>query len=177
MVDINLNDINSPKGSATLINGDFLTFDPLSNNKFSVICPLLPDVTFFLQGFSFPSVSINKMSVPTPYVDYALVGEKLNYQPISMTFLVDKYSRNWSSVFNWMRQMTVNGSTVGKTDNIVLMVDNKPFLRFYGAWPADLTGYELSSIGETLIYVKATVTFQYLYFDYLGEFATVDSAL
>jgi hypothetical protein len=156
-------------------NGEFLTFDVLIKNRFSLIIPSVPDVTFFIQNFEFPTVTVNEVNITSRIVDYNGIGEKLNYEPVNLTFLVDKYSRNWASVFNWMKKMTVDGSSVDFEDNIVLMIDGKEFLRFNGAWPTALTGYSLDSTIEDVQYVKATVTFNYDYFDYLGQFTTVDS--
>lgn len=174
MTTVNLSDVKTI-GAATTKEGEFLTFDGLSNNRFSLIIPTLPHVEFFLQTFSLPSVSVNEVSVPTRLVDYNGIGEKLNYAPFNVTFIVDKYSRNWASVFNWMKEMTVNGSTVDKDTDIVLMLDGKEFLRFYGAWPTQLSGLNLDSTAKEFTYVKAQVTFNYDYFAYIGQFATADS--
>lgn len=175
MTVVNITDTNIT-GSAAMQNGDFLTFDPLPVNRFSLIIPKLPHVQFFLQSFSMPAINVRSVSVPTRIVDYNEIGEKLDFKPFSCTFLVDKYSRNWVSVFNWMKEMTVNGSNVGVSDDIVLTVDGKEFIRFYGAWPTSLSAYELDSTIEQLVYVKSTIVLNYDYFDYIGEFKTADSA-
>lgn len=175
MVTVNTTDIEVT-GFGSMPNGDFLTFDPLPVNRFSLIIPKLPHVQFFLQKFSLPAISVRSVNVPTPIVDYDEIGEKLNFEPFNVTFLVDKYSRNWVSVFNWMKEMTVNGSNVGLTDDVVLMMDGKEFIRFYGAWPSTLSGYELDSTIEQLIYVKSIVSLNYDYFEYIGEFKTSDSS-
>jgi hypothetical protein len=75
-----------------------------------------------------------------------------------------------------MKEMTVSGSNIGHTDDIVLMVDGKELLRFYGAWPTSLSGYSMDSTIEDVQYVKATVTFNYDYMSYIGQFATIDSS-
>lgn len=171
---VNLSDTTAI-GSATLKNGDFLTFDGLPNNRFSLIIPSLPHVEFFLQIYTLPDIRVNEVKVYSPFVDINGIGEKVIFEPFSVDFLVDKYSRNWSSVFNWMKEMTVNGSNVDKTDDIVLMIDGKEFMRFYGAWPTSLSGYNLDSTVDKLTYVKSTIVFNYDYFAYIGQFATTDS--
>lgn len=157
-------------------NGDFLTFDGLPNNRFSLVIPSLPNVQFFLQKFSMPDIRLNQVNVPTRFVDYNEIGEKLDYSPFEVTFLVDKYSRNWSSVFNWMKEITAGGSNVGRTTDVVLMIDNKEFIRFYGAWPTSLSSYDLDSTVETLTYVKSRLILNYDYLDYIGDFRTIDSS-
>jgi len=70
---VNLNDVKAV-GNATMLNGEFLTFDGLANNKFSLIIPSIPDVTFFLQEFRLPAISVNQVTIPTRFVDYNGVG-------------------------------------------------------------------------------------------------------
>lgn len=175
MTTINTSDINSV-GTAAMSNGDFLTFDILVKNKFALIIPSLPNVQFFLQKFEMPDISVHNVNVATRFVDYNEIGTKLDFEPFNATFLVDKYSRNWSSIYNAMKAMTVEGSNIGHTDDIVLLVDGKELLRFCGAWPTSLTGYSMDSTIEDVQYVKATVTFNYDYIDLLGAFTTVDSS-
>jgi len=71
--------------------------------------------------------------------------------------------------------MTVGGTTVDRTDDVVLMIDGKEFIRFIGAWPKSLSAYALDSTVDKLIYVKANLTFQYDYLEYIGEFKSTDS--
>jgi len=175
MTIVNLNDVNTI-GSATMQNGDLLTFDPLIINKFSLIIPNQENVTFFLQQFSLPSVGVNEVVVNTRYVDMNEIGEKLNFLPFTVNFLVDKYCRNWSAIYNWMKQMTVDGTIVGKTEDIILMIDGKEFIRFYGCWPTNLSGMNMDSTIERVQYLKASIVFNYDYFDLLGSFTTTDSA-
>lgn len=174
MTIINLSDSQST-GNAAMQNGDFLTFDGLVNNRFSLIIPELPNVQFFLQSFSMPNIVVRQVEVRTRIVDYNEIGEKLDFEPFSLTFLVDKYSRNWASVFNWMKEMSADGTTIGKSSDVVLMIDGKEFCRFIGSWPTSLSGYQLDSTVEGLVYVKATLTLNYDYMDYIGDFKTADS--
>lgn len=163
-------------GTASQQNGDFLTFDGLSNNRFSIIIPSLPNVSFFIQKFSLPNVRVNQVELQTPIVDYNEIGEKLDFEPFVVTFMVDKYLRNYSEVFNWMKEMTVLGTNVGKTDDIVLKINNEDYIRFYGAWPTSLTGLDFDATTEEFKYIIAEVTLNYDYFDMIGRFATSDSS-
>ena len=175
MTTVNLADTNLI-GSASMPNGDFLTFDALIKNKFTLLIPSLPNVQFFLQSFDMPSVSLDSCIVDTRFVDYSLMGDKLIYEPITLTFLVDKYVRNYSNVFNWMKSMTVEGSNVGFTDNVVLMVDNQPLIRFNDAYPVSISGLNMDSTVTGVEYIKCSLTMRYSYFDYIGQFSTSDSS-
>lgn len=170
----NLQDI-AAIGSATMANGDFLTYDALANNKFSLVIPRLPNCQFFLQTFNLPEVAITQVPLPTRIVDYNCIGEKMKFSNISFTFLVDKYCRNWAEVYNWMKAITVEGSAVDQSTNAVLMINNEPTIRFYGSWPTSLTGFSFDATVDGVIYVKSTLEMNLDYFDYIGKFSTIDS--
>jgi len=174
MVTSNLLDTNSV-GSASMQNGDFLTFDGLVKNKFAVVIPNFQNVSFFMQTFELPSVNVREIALNTPIVDYNEIGEKLKFEPFNITFIVDKYARNWTQCFNWMKEMTAQGSNVGRTEDVVLMLDGKEFIRFYGCWPTMLSGIELDSTIQDVQYIKATLTLNYDYFEIINQFATTDS--
>lgn len=163
-------------GSASMKNDEFLTFDALPSNKYSLIIPSLPNVQFFLQSFEMPDISVNEVSVPTRFVDHNEIGEKLVFEPFTVTFLVDKYMRNWTNVYNWMKAMTVQGSSVGKSDDIILGIGSVEFIRFVEAWPTRLSGIEMSSILPSVNYVQASVSFNYDYLNVINQFAIEDSS-
>lgn len=171
----NLND-TCEVGTAVHQNGDFLTYDGLPGNKFQLIIPKLPGVTFFLQSFELPAVSVNRVNIPTPVLDYNDIGEKLMFDPFTITFMVDKYCRNWGSVFSWMKRMTVNGSNVGETDNATLLIDGVETIRFADIWPTRLSGFEFDVTNPELTYVIANLEMNYDWFDFIGPSATIDSS-
>ena len=162
-------------GTAEMKNGDILTFDALPVNSFSLFIPSLPNVQFFLQKLSLPQVSVNEVNVPTRFVDYNEIGEKMIFEPFTVEFKVDRYARNYTEVFNWMKAMTVEGSSIDKSEDIILLIDGEKFISFSQAWPTSLSGIEFDSTIEEIAYVTATVEFNYDYFDMLNQFASDDS--
>jgi len=174
---IKVNNLTVPVaiGSASMKNDEFLTFDALTANKYSLIIPSLPNVQFFLQTFEMPEIRVNEVSIPSRFVDYNEIGEKLIFEPFTATFLIDKFVRNWTNVYNWMKAMTVSGSNVGKSDNIILGIGGVEFIRFNDAWPTSLSGIEMSSTLADVKYVAASVTFNYDYLDVINQFSTEDS--
>ena len=56
--------------------------------KFSII--KLPKVEYFCTQVNLPGISISdNYSQPTPFRDIPLPGEKLSYEPLAVTFIVD----------------------------------------------------------------------------------------
>lgn len=162
-------------GTAENNDGSPILLDILQVQEGRLFFPKLPDVVFFLQNIQLPSINVNSVSQNTRYVDTNEIGEKVNYAPFSITFLVDKQFKNWSSIFNWMKRMSVAGTVVGDTDNPVLIIDGKETLRFIGSWPTSLGGIELASTVSESQNVKATLTINYDYMDLL-QWTTADSS-
>lgn len=173
-----INNLTDPTviGSASMSNGDFLTFDALPNNKFQLIIPGLTNVQFFLQKFYLPDVKVSEVKINTRIVDYNAIGEKVEFSPFSVDFLVDKYMRNFAATFNWMKAMTVQGSNVDKMEDIKLLINGKECINFVDAWPTSLSGFKMDITESGVVYAKSTISFNYDYFSYVGDFATVDSS-
>ncbi len=69
--------------------------------KFSIV--KLPKVEYFCTQVNLPGISISdNYSQPTPFRDIPLPGEKLRYEPLSVTFLVDENLENYREIHGWM---------------------------------------------------------------------------
>ena len=50
-----------------------------------------------------PGISAGVVTRATPFKDIPLVGDKLTYENLSITFQVDEYLENYVSLHNWMK--------------------------------------------------------------------------
>ena len=62
----------------------------------------LPKVEFFTVGANLPGISAGVTTQATPFKDIPLMGEKLTYENLSISFIVDEYLENYISLHNWM---------------------------------------------------------------------------
>ena len=70
--------------------------------KFSIV--KLPKVEYFCTQVNLPGISISdNYSQPTPFRDIPLPGEKLSYEPLSVTFIVDENLENYQEIHGWLR--------------------------------------------------------------------------
>ena len=60
----------------------------------------LPKVEFFTIGANLPGISAGVSTVSTPYKDIPTMGDKLTYENLSITFIVDEYLENYTSLHN-----------------------------------------------------------------------------
>ena len=80
-------------------------FDYAQSNQFKVYIPIFPLVEWFVISCNVPGITMGQGVVPTPLVDYPIVGEKLTYDSFSMTFLVDEKLKNFMELHNWLINM------------------------------------------------------------------------
>ena len=95
----------------------------------------LPKVEFFTVGANLPGITLQTAPYPNPFKDIPLMGEKLDYANLSISFIVDEYLENYISLHNWMtgigfpekreqfqifRDVTSNTPASGKTPPVDL---------------------------------------------------------
>ena len=69
--------------------------------KFSII--KLPKVEYFCTAVNIPGITLGGTIVqPSPLKDIPIPGEKLTYEPLQMTFLVDENLENFQEIHGWL---------------------------------------------------------------------------
>ena len=69
--------------------------------KFNII--KLPKVEYFCTAVNIPGISLGGNIVQaTPLKDIPLPGDKLTYEPLSMTFIVDENLENFQEIHGWL---------------------------------------------------------------------------
>jgi hypothetical protein len=78
----------------------------LQSTKFTFIIPDKPFLKYFCQTVQLPSVSTNEILVPTPFSNTYRHGEKLNFEALTITALIDEDLRVWQETYNWLKSLT-----------------------------------------------------------------------
>ena len=69
--------------------------------KFSIL--KLPKVEYFCTSVNVPGITLGgALEQKTPLKDIPLPGDKLSYDPLSMTFLVDENLENFQEIHGWL---------------------------------------------------------------------------
>ena len=76
--------------------------DYVSPTQFRFGINQLPKVEFFTVGANLPGITAGVATVPTPFKDIPTMGDKLEYENLSISFMVDEYLENYVSLHNWM---------------------------------------------------------------------------
>lgn len=158
----------------------------LPPNKFNLQVAALPDVQYWCQSVNLPGISIGEAFRSTPFIDLYSPGDKAILSPLSVTFLVDEDIKGWTSLFNWMAQLTFiksfnqYGQLRNRPDawakpmpqfsDIILSVLNTkqvPNIRikFINCFPTSLSDLVVSTTLSPEDVVTSDVTFRYDYYD------------
>ena len=179
--------------------------------KFSII--KLPKVEYFCTAVNVPGITLGGTMVQsTPLKDIPIPGEKLTYEPLRMTFLVDENLENFQEIHGWLvglgfprdhsqfQNLVSSGNDrfpaknqsvsneIGKvkygatntggtySDATLTVLSNKNNseieVRFRNMFPTGLTGLQYNQQAADVDYLTATVSFNYLIYD----FATTGSS-
>lgn len=78
----------------------------LQSTKFTFLIPDKPFLKYFCQTVQLPSVSTTEIAVNTPFSTTFRHGEKLNFEALTITALMDEDLRVWQETYNWLKSLT-----------------------------------------------------------------------
>jgi len=68
--------------------------------KFGII--KLPKVEYFCTAANIPGITLGTAIEPTPFKDVPMPGDKLDYDTLNISFLVDENLENYREIHGWM---------------------------------------------------------------------------
>lgn len=161
----------------------------LSPSGFILTLPGFDEIAFQCTTVNLPGISMNGPMQATPYNDFQLTGDTLNYEDLELSFLVDEDCVNYSLIHNWMvgitypqksdqwrnfvekmknKDFVVEDESIEQIDLFLTVLNsnyNETFkMHFVDAFPISLTPLQFSTEETDIQYLKATVRFKYLYF-------------
>lgn len=152
----------------------------LQSTKFTFIIPEMPFLKYFCQTIQLPSISTGEVKVPSPFTDTYRHGDKLSFQPFSITALIDEDLRVWQETYNWMVSLTRPESyeqyrRKDKNDRTPLYYDgflsintnaNKPNIRikFINCHPTSIGMVNFDTKVNADVIPTADFTFRYDYY-------------
>lgn len=156
----------------------------LYNKQFRLEIARLPNVMYFCQEVTIPSVSVNPVESPTPFTNLRLHGDHPVYNQLSLQFNVDEDLRNYEEILKWIEQYSTPTSFTGYTtqpnitskqahlshysDGIIYTATNKDNVNvqfvFENMFPIDLSELPLTITNGDPEPLVCTVVFSYLKF-------------
>jgi len=76
--------------------------DYLSPTQFRFGIHQLPKVQFFTTSANIPGINMGEALFPTPFKDIPIMGDKITYENLEISFIVDEFLENYRSLHEWM---------------------------------------------------------------------------
>ena len=144
---------------ASLVNQP-KNMNPLADVQFKFDIAALPETSFFVQTTSLPGISLTPMEVGFPQRQgVALNTGVIQYEELSISFLVDEYLKNWMEIYNWLTGSPSYTSGV----LTILSSSMNPTIeaQFKQLFPTSLSALQFDSTTTDPIYHQASVSFKY----------------
>jgi len=163
----------------TALNNNPQNVNLLQPTKFLLSFDRIKGVQYFCQTANLPSVSLGEVVRNTPVLDIYSAGNKLTYEPLTVTFIIDEALLSWKNIHDWFREIAnpenlqtrkvkYNDYMSSATLTLLSALNNPTSgIQFFGLFPTSLTGvtFDTKSSAETIM--TATATFRYEYYNIL----------
>ena len=84
------------------LNRQPTVLDYNSPTQFRFMINQLPKVQFFTTAANIPDISLGEAVIPTPFKDIPIMGDKITFGNLDVSFIVDEYLENYISIHNWL---------------------------------------------------------------------------
>ena len=78
------------------------TYDYASPNQWRINFDRLPLTTWFCTNANIPGITLGEAQFPTPMSDIPISGDKLTFDTLNITFLVDEELKNYREMWEWL---------------------------------------------------------------------------
>ena len=153
----------------------------LQSRKFTFAIPTLPFIRYFGQSISIPAVSTSAPMVPSPLSDMYRHGDKLVYDRLTITAILDEDLRVWEETYNWMLALTApkefpqywrntNGRMLAYHDTVLTFNNNANIpnmrLKFLYCHPVSISAIQFNTTDSADVIMTCDFTFQYDRFEF-----------
>ncbi len=146
----------------------------------------LPNVNFFVQEANLPGIFIQNTNHPNPFTDIPYHGDRIDWDPFEISFVVDEDLKNYREIFEWMKgyafpnsyeeykKLHDEGQQLGSGEGLFsdasLMIGTNlknPNIEviFKDVFPVSLSGFQFDTVSDDVTYVTCRVQFKYTSFD------------
>ena len=146
--------------------------NPLAiSDGFRMVFHKAPNTSYFCQNFVMPSVTVSETVVNRPRVDTYFPGDKMVFEPLTITMLVAENMENYVEILDWLTKAVTTTNSADKFDDItvyILSSKNNPnrTVTFKNAFPISIGSISFNVQDADITYAQVDVTFRYDYFTF-----------
>lgn len=139
-----------------------------------------PNIEYYIQSATIPSISLNPAEVATPFSKLYLSADHLEFSEFSLTFRVDEDMANYREIYNWMigiafpdnftehanlvnrQQGDISGIYSDATLTILNSTSNPNVtIQFEDIFPTNISEINFDVRNTDVVYAEATVSFRH----------------
>ena len=146
----------------------------LQPTKYVLTFPEIPDTTYFCQKANIPGVQLGMAEQQTPNLDLYHSGTKMTYNTFDITFLVNESLTAWTTIYNWMVELssmeaTYNKRKEDKKQAVLTVMSNlnneKIRIKFLNIFPISISDLEFDTSLSAEEHISSTASFRYDWFE------------
>ena len=127
-------------------------YDYATGTQWRLAFNRLPKTTWFCTSANIPGITLGESSYPTPMLDTFVTGDKLTFETLNITFIVDEELQNYRELWNWLVGI---GSPVSHDQWATALTQGDGAVRQFGTEDADPR--TKSTYEESNLYSDATL--------------------
>ena len=77
-------------------------YDYATGTQWRLAINRLPKTTWFCTAANIPGITLGEAAFPTPMTDMFLTGDKLTFETLNITFIVDEELQNYRELWEWL---------------------------------------------------------------------------
>ncbi len=77
-------------------------YDYATGTQWRLAINRLPKTTWFCTAANIPGITLGESSYPTPMLDTFVTGDKLTFETLNITFIVDEELQNYRELWDWL---------------------------------------------------------------------------
>lgn len=158
----------------------------LQTTKFLLTFGRIPNVQYFCQEINLPGGYLDDIIHPTPFSDLHTPGNKIHFDSLDISFLVNEDLESWLEIYKWLKGMTFpeNFEEYNNLKNLSPLLQNakKPQysdgtlqilsamnnvnlrVNFYDMFPENISGINFSTMDENTTPILAKASFRFSYY-------------
>jgi len=157
----------------------------LNPGEFKFILHRAPTLSFFVQTVSLPTITLPSATATNPFTDIPYPGDHIDWDSLSVVFLVDEDLAGWREMYTWMRGLgfpttfdeysaMITDRRLSRSQNLesdITIYTNTGSrnvnieYKFVDCAPIELSAPTLSTTYTDLPVVTAKARFRYTYFE------------
>jgi hypothetical protein len=109
-------------------------YDYATGTQWRLVFNRLPKTTWFCTAANIPGITLGEAQYATPMTDMIVTGDKLTFETLNITFIVDEELQNYRELWDWLVGM---GSPVKHSQWQTILTEGDGAVRQFGTNDAD----------------------------------------